>query len=143
DGLVQSTGAAHAIPTNPPNHCDNNGGLGGGLRPDKPSNSTACVEIWAGDSLTINSLAPHNGQVNADIGSSGGSNGHSWIDVFARGNIQILGDTSGTVFTVHANMGLTNGTAGTIQVGSLAGSITGSGLALQADSTGGGASGGQ
>jgi hypothetical protein len=93
DGLVQSTGPGHAIPTNPPNHCDNNAGAGGGLRPDKPANSTACVEVWAGDSLTISSVLPHTGEVNADIGFSGGTERHSWIDLFARGNVQIVGAT--------------------------------------------------
>ena len=47
----ESTGGGHAIPNSPANHC--HGPIGNPSRPDKPANSTACIEVWAGDSLVI------------------------------------------------------------------------------------------
>lgn len=133
-GLVESTGPGHAIPNNPPNH------LNSIYRPDKPSNSTAGVEIWATEELLIDALN-HNGQVNADIAMSGGTEGIAWIDLFAYKHINIIGKTAGN-FAVHANEGATNGGGGIVTVKSLAGDIRAIGLALQADSTGGGGAGG-
>jgi parallel beta-helix repeat protein len=135
DGLVQSFGPGHAVPVNPINHCDH------ANRPDKPANSTGCVEIWAGDSLTLDSVT-HNGQINADIGLGGQVGGRGWIDMFARGPVLILGDTSGTAFDVHSNQGGTNGFAGIIHVASLVSSVTASGTAFQVDDLGGGSKGG-
>ena len=49
NGLVQSIGVGHAQPFNPHNHCDNTN------HTDKPANATGCVEVWAGDSLIVDS----------------------------------------------------------------------------------------
>ena len=161
DGKVESTGAGHAIPNSPTNHCYyqkagfpsppqvpvNPADDPANPRTDKPANSTACVEIWAGTTLTINSVLPHNGQVNADTGSGGGNEGTSWIDLFARGNINIIGD-SRTFFAVHANdndgSGGTGSQGGLVDVLSTGGKITASGNALQANGNpaSGGADGG-
>jgi len=161
DGKVESTGAGHAIPNSPTNHCYfqiagfpsppqvpvNPADDPQNPRPDKPANSTACVEIWAGTTLTINSVLPHNGQVNADTGSGGGNEGTGWIDLFARGNINIIGD-SRTFFAVHANdndgSGGTGSQGGLVDVLSTGGKITASGHALQANGNpaSGGADGG-
>ena len=53
-------------------------------RPGKETNSTACVEIWSGTTLTIDSTGTHFGQVNADTATSGGITGLGWIDLLAR-----------------------------------------------------------
>ncbi|MEX0642812.1 MAG: hypothetical protein WD468_08940 [Pirellulales bacterium] len=127
-GLVESTGHGHAVPNNPPNH------LNGTNRPDKDPNSTAGVEIWAGSTLVIDSLN-HNGQVNADL--TIGAMGRSWIDLFAVGAITIIGDTTGP-FAVHATNGGNNPTGGTITVKSTEGTITASGLAIDASAGGSG-----
>jgi parallel beta helix pectate lyase-like protein len=125
NGLVESTGDGHVIPNSPPNHCNSSN------RPDKPTNSTGCIEVWAGDSLTINPTA----EINADTGSSGGNDGTGWIDLFCRGPITITGPTS-TPFAVHANgLGGSGGVGefgGLVTVKSAAGTVTASGLALQA-----------
>lgn len=136
DGLVESTGSGHAIPNSPPNHLD------GSNRPDKPSTSTGGVEIWAGGSLTIDSLSAA-GEINADIGITGGPQGRGWIDLFARGDIRIIGDTTGA-FAVHANGGIQQNTddGGLVTVKSKSGKVTASGLALQADATSAGSNGG-
>lgn len=133
DGLVESTAGGHAVPTNPPNHCY--GPVGNPSRPDKPQNSTACIEVWAGDSLTINASA----ELNADLGLNNSSNeGVSWIDLFARGNIVINGDDA-LPFSVHANgVGGSGGNGeegGIVTVKSKQGSVAASGKALQATST--------
>src|SRR5262249_3658870 len=104
NGVVRSSGSGHAPPNNPANHCG---------RPDrnnKPSNATAWVEIWSGDSITIDATGSHSGQIDADVGMAGGTLGTSWIDVFARGDVVILGGTSS--YAVHANMTLVNGRGG-------------------------------
>ncbi len=49
-GLVESTGVGHGIPKNPPNSCN------AAFRPDKPANSTACVEC--GPAIRSSSTAP-------------------------------------------------------------------------------------
>src|SRR5207249_9416719 len=93
DGQVLSLGnTGHAIPNNPVNHCVPP------TRADKPANSTACVEVWSGGDLIITL----DGEVGADTGGSGGNEGTSWIDAFARGNILIDGD-AGKPFAIHAN----------------------------------------
>ena len=125
NGRVISTGAGHAVPVNPPNHCANVN------RPGKPDKSTACVEVWSGGSLTINSTA----EINADSGSSGGNAGANWIDLFARGRISILANDV-EPFAVHAKgTGGSGGLGefgGTITVKSTGDTVTISGLALQA-----------
>ena len=107
-------------------------------------NSTACVEVWAGDSLIINSIAPHNGEINADTGGPGGGKGTGWIDIFARGDIAIVGPTLATKpFAVHANgLANTNDVGGLIDVESTEGEVSASGRAIQANATGNGGKGG-
>ena len=140
NGLVESTGGGHGIPTNPPNHCY--GPIGNPSRPDKPQNSTACIEVWAGDSLVINAT----GELNADLGLTGDNDGVSWIDLFARGDIAINGNSS-LPFSVHANgTGGTGGDGeegGIVRVASKEGSVTASGKALQASSESNGSDGGR
>jgi hypothetical protein len=56
-----------------------------------PIGYSACVEIW-GNNVTIDSTGTHHGEVNAD--------GirfplRAWIDIFARKDITIVGDTTG------------------------------------------------
>jgi len=134
-GIVESTGAAHGAPNSPFNHCAN------ANRPDKPSNSTACIEIWSGSTIVIDSNAPHAGELNADIGFSGGGSGFSWIDIFANGKITISDGTNNPGFAVHANK-ILQGLAGTITVKSLGANIEANGNALQADCTHAGGAGG-
>ncbi len=134
-GLVESTGPGHVVPTNPPNRCN--------LR-NRPHNTTidpmACVEVWSGGSLIIDRTGTRKGEINADTAQSGGTS-IAWVDLFARGDITIAGNT--TKYTVHANEFLTNGSGGLITVKSLSGKATTSGLAIQANSTTGGGRGGQ
>ena len=132
NGLIESTAGGHGVPNSPPNHCY--GPIANPSRPDKPQNSTACIEVWAGDSLVISST----GRLNADLGLSGDNDGTSWIDLFARGNITINGLTgnSSVPFSVHANgLGGSGGDGeegGIIKVVSKQGSVTANGKALQA-----------
>jgi hypothetical protein len=140
-GLVESTGPGNVVPNSPPNHCGNNAGKGGGGRPDKPANSTACVEIWAGDSLVIDSKAPHNGQINTDTAQAAGFQ-RSWVDIFARGPITITGD-SAAPYAVHANESVTNAIGGGVTIKSTAGTVSMTGLAVQANATAGGGRGGE
>ncbi len=123
-GLVESTGnGAHAIPNSPVNHCY------APSRPDKNPNSTTCVEIWAGDSLIIDHTGSHNGEISVD--HTGNSNKMGWIDLFARGDIQILNDKT-SPFAVHANPGTANTQpAFDVTVKSKAGNITATGHAIQ------------
>jgi hypothetical protein len=135
DGLVESTGPGHQNAAGK-NLCN------APPRPGHPVNSTACVEIWSGTTIEIDSNAPHRGEVNADTALSGGTQGRGWIDLFANGDISVIGDTAGT-FAVHANQpNLTNGTGGQIAAKSLSGNIDATGLAFQADATPGGGDGG-
>jgi hypothetical protein len=140
NGLVESTGVGHAIPNSPPNHCY--GPTGNPPRLDKPQNSTACIEVWAGDSLVIGAT----GELNADLGLTGDNGGVSWIDLFARGDIAINGNSS-LLFSVHANgTGGTGGDGeegGIVRVASKQGSVTASGKALQASSESNGSDGGR
>jgi hypothetical protein len=135
-GLVQSTGPAHqsAAPLcTPP------------IRPGKPVESSACVEIWAGTTLTIDSTGTHKGEINADVGFSGGTSGRGWIDILANGDI-LLNDGTGNDFVnpaipgpqsdylVHANMNpLTDSTAGILLVQSKLGKVDTFGRTLQAN----------
>jgi hypothetical protein len=63
-GLVESSGPGHKLPLD--NLCNVN-------RPGKPANSAACVEIWSGTTLEIDSTNGHKGEVNADTGQAGGN----------------------------------------------------------------------
>ena len=93
--------------------------------------------------MTINAFDVNNGQVNADTAQSGG-NEIAWIDIFAKGNIKIIGDTTGIVYAVHANQShVTNSNGGIVTVKSTDGSVTTSGLAVQANATKGGSHGGK
>ena len=65
-GLVESTGAGHGPPGGV--HCR-----------ETPANATGCVEVWAHGTLTIT------GEINADLCCAGGTDGTSWIDLFAAG----------------------------------------------------------
>ncbi len=130
-GLVESTGPGHGVPSDPPNRC------AGVDRPGKPANATACVEIWAGKSLTIDSGGAR-GEVNADVGMRGGSE-IAWIDLFAGGPIVIAGGGAGpyppedSPYAVHANQFTSGSVGGIVTVKSLEGSVTLSGRAIQAD----------
>jgi hypothetical protein len=135
-GLVASIGPAHE-------------GFAGNLcnspnRPGKPLNSGACVEIWSGTTLTIDSTGTHKGEVNADTGQSGGSEGSSWIDILANGAITIRGNATAPpagnnsttpAFAVHANQTVGSGHGGTITVISKDSSVSTFGRALQANAS--------
>jgi len=153
-GLVESTGSGHATPNSPPNSCSDLAPAAGSpprrnpvTRPGKPTFSTGCVEIWSGTTILIDSTGTHQGQVNADVGFSGGTRGIGWIDLFANGNIDITdGNGNGAnVFAVHANGGLfqNSDTGGLITIKSILGNVTTTGNAIQADATSGGSAGGQ
>jgi hypothetical protein len=123
-GLVESTGAGHAPP--PGTHCR-----------ETPPNATACVEVVAHGTLTIS------GQINADLCCAGGTEGTSWIDLFAASDISIVG---GATYAVHANENMgTGGTGsqgGVVRVWSVGGSVLTTGLAIAANGIGGGGDGG-
>src|SRR5262249_28294079 len=80
---------------------------------------------------------------NADTGASpGGSSGTSWIDLFARGPISIIGSNL-VPFAVHANgKAGTNDNGGIITVKARDRNVLATGLALQADAIGAGGHGG-
>ena len=63
-GKVESTGPGHVRP--PANRCH------APDRSDKPDNASACVEIWSGGTLTIDSTGVLKGEINADTAQSGG-----------------------------------------------------------------------
>ncbi|PWU23543.1 MAG: hypothetical protein C5B48_08445 [Candidatus Rokuibacteriota bacterium] len=132
-GLVASTGPSHARPTQNRCHAPD--------RLDKPDNAPACVEIWSGGPLTINGVAPHNGEINADTAQFGGVNCCAWIDLFASGDISIVGPNTGT-FAVHADQFVTGGFGGLITVKSTGGSVTARGQAINASDTRSGGDGG-
>jgi hypothetical protein len=148
-GLVESTGTGHAVPNSPKNHCDST------YRPGKPTNSTACVEVWTSGDLVIDSVPLPidtidtirdsegcKGEINADTGGPGGSSGTSWIDLFAGKNITIEGDNVAP-YAVHANGNAgTNDNGGVITVKSKAGAVGTFGLAIQANAFGNGGKGG-
>jgi hypothetical protein len=110
-GRVVSDGTASIPPSSPTNHCYfrvpgftldfNPANDPRDPRLDKPPDPTACVEIWAGRALTIDRTGSHRGEVDVDrvICQDGG---RAWIDLFARGDITILGSELGG-FTVHAD----------------------------------------
>ncbi len=134
-GLIESEGVGHAVPgTNNPNHCDS------AFRPGHPLAATGCIEVWAGTVL-IDSNAPHNAELSTD--KEGQCGGRSWIEIFGRKDVTILGDNN-VPFAVHANNECANSqTAGDINIKSAEGSVSASGDAVQADATGAGGVGGQ
>lgn len=83
NGLVQSivtpgTSGGHALPTSPPNRCNNDTATHG-----TANKFTACVEIWA-NNITINSILPNKGEVDADGVTDNTTNDtRAWIDLFA------------------------------------------------------------
>src|SRR5438093_7145529 len=122
-GLVQSIGNSNQAP--PGNLCNDP------PRPGHIPNSNQCVEIWAGPSLTVDASGIHNGQVSADTTPSPtGGRGRGWIDLFATGDISILGDTAGA-YAVHNNV---NTHGAPIVVKTTNGKVTAAGLAIQANS---------
>jgi hypothetical protein len=126
-GLVESFArGGHRVPNSPPNHC------AGAFRPGKPADSVGCVEIVSGGFLLVDSTPPHNAEISADTGGVGGG-GHSWIDLFAKAEIQVIGDVD-PPYSVHAN-GLSgaNDKGGTITLKTRDQGITASGFAVQAD----------
>ncbi len=156
-GLVESTGPGHTVPsgTLTDTHRPDNLCAGSTVRPGKPLNSTACVEVWSGTDLEINSTGLHRGQINADTDFGGGTNGIGWIDLLANHDIKILDGTGNDsddphsvpigVFAVHANQGSGDGChGGLVNVQSKKGTVTENGLALQAEAIGAtGCKGGQ
>ena len=134
-GLVESTGPGQER-ANGRNLCNDP------VRPGKPVNSTACVEIWSEGPIRIDAGGGNTGEINADTGFSAGVAGTGWIDILSQhGEIAIAGDADAP-YAVHANQGLTNGHGGSIQVDSLFGLVTLSGKAIQAnDRTPGGKGG--
>ena len=135
-GLVELTGDGSSTPNYPATQ------LGPSNRPGKPANSTGGIEVW-GDYVNIDGLNT-NGELNADIGVCGGTSGHGWIDVFANGQLTILGPMSGS-FAVHANgsLHLNNDSGGTISIKCVSGDILATGLVAEADATTSGSTGGQ
>ncbi len=125
-GLVESTGPGHGPPNSPANQC------AGASHPDKPANSTACIQIVAGTSLLIDATGGAHGEINADVGQSGGS-GMAWIDIFASGPITIKGATGeGVPFVVHANEFVSNSPGGLITVKSVTSKVSLAGNAIEA-----------
>ena len=111
NGLVQSIvtpriNGGHALPTNPPNRCNNDTATHG-----TANKFTACVEIWA-NNITIDSILPNKGEVDADGVTDNTTNDtRAWIDLFAKNNITINNDDVGP-FSVHAKAGPTEGDFG-------------------------------
>jgi parallel beta-helix repeat protein len=156
-GIVESTASGHVIPNNPPNHCN----LQSSAHPigNGPSTGfTGCVEVWSGTTILIDSTGTNKGEINADIGITGGTQGRGWIDLFANGDITIKDGTGNnhtydfgggckfaSTFAVHSNGGLCQNTddGGLITVKSTGGDVVASGNALQADATSSGSNGGE
>jgi parallel beta-helix repeat protein len=145
NGLVQSIALAnggHAIPA-AGNRCNDDNVV---AHPIGAANAfTACVEIW-GNNITINSIAPNNGEVNAN---GVRAPNRAWIDLIARFNIVVNNDLTGTNITnpysVHANSATavnSNSFGGVITVQAVGGTFTSTGKAVQANGTGPGSDGG-
>jgi hypothetical protein len=118
-GLVESTAVGHAIAAG--NLCNNSG------HPEDGSYST-CVEIWAGGTLTIDSVNG-SGEVSAD--HFGNSNLAGWVDLYAREDIQILNTNSGA-FAVHGVPGSANSQNKryVVTIRSTAGNVSATGFAI-------------
>ena len=151
NGRVESTAPGQATPHNPANSCSDATTIAPRrnivTRSGKPQSSTGCVEIWSGTTLLIDSTSAHAGEVNADVGFTGGTTGRGWIDLLANGNIDII-DGAGNdriinacgasvfiSFAVHANGGLCQAQddGGLILIQSYQGDVGASGDAIQAD----------
>jgi uncharacterized repeat protein (TIGR01451 family) len=133
-GLVASTGPGHAKGVS--NRCALPD------RPDKPINAHACVEVWSGGPITIDASGMHRGEINVDTAQSGGVLCCGWIDVFARGDVTILGGASKR-YAIHANQALTNAFGGFVTIKSVDGSVLATGRAIQASASRPGGTGGQ
>ena len=160
DGLVESTGSGHVNPTNPPNHCNLTPAAHDPTSAGHSQFFTGCVEIWSGTTVLIDSTGTHKGEVNANIGFTGGTAGRGWIDIYANGDITIKDGTGNnrnaqvppngpgtyaTTFAVHSNGGISQNTddGGLITIKSLGGNVVAaSGDAIQADAISGGSNGG-
>jgi hypothetical protein len=94
--------------------------------------------------LTIDSTAPNNGEVSADL-SGANPAGWGWIELFAKSDITINGDTvANSPFAVHANENLkTNAHGGFIRAASTAGSVIASGRDFQTNAIANGSIGGR
>jgi Right handed beta helix region len=153
DGLVESTGSGHGAPNTPANSCSNAATSqlrrNPVTRPGKPLTSTGCVEIWSGTTIVVDSTGTHGGEVKADIGVTGGSQGRGWIDLLANGTITIHdgtgNDGAAAVFAVHANGSTMQNTdnGGLILIQTYNGSVVATGNAVQADALTSGSSGGE
>ena len=93
---MESTGPGHVRSAREP--------LSRSHRSDKPANAPACVEVWSGGTITVDSqLEALKGEINADTAQSGGVNCCAWIDLFAhRGHRRSRAIPIG-VFALHAN----------------------------------------
>jgi hypothetical protein len=125
EGILESSGEGHGTPNSPPNHCNST------FRPGKPSNSTGCIEVWGGE-IAITNTAELRSDIN--LPGNGGTEGESWIDLFALGNISITGRTGAAdTFAVHADTASgSDSTPNTVTVKSTTGTVTASGKALSA-----------
>src|SRR5262249_45750657 len=116
NGLVESIGIGHAMPVNPPNHCNADS-----VAHPSPPAYTACVEIF-GSTVTINSILPNKGEVRAD---GIRSPFRAWIDIVAQDDVVINNDFAGN-YSVHANGATStnaNSFGGVITIDALAGTF--------------------
>ncbi len=131
-GRVESV--AGVVPDGMPNRCT------APFRPDKPTNATACIEVWAGGKLVVTTITPNNGYVVAETGAgvSAALPGIccTWIDLFANGDVTIQGrptSVRGQPYAIAARQTAANAKGGSIDVKSVKGKVTTSGRALVAD----------
>ncbi len=139
-GFVQSAGGV--VPEGPPNGCSLPD------RPDKPLEAVACIEVWSGGAIRVDATGLLTGVDLVDSGESGDPRPGvccTWIDLFARRDITILGHAVGersAPFAASARQFSPDTPAGIITVKSVAGKVVTSGRALQADATSAGGVGG-
>ena len=77
----------------------------------------------------------------ADISLAGGEVGAAWLDIFVRGDIDLMGEASGA-YAVHSNGTAAGATGSTITIHSAEGRFTASRRAVQANATASGGNGG-
>ena len=117
-GLVASTGPAHELPL--ANVCNVN-------RPGKPANSGACVEIWAGTTLLIDSTRRTRGRSTPTPGVGrharagvdrppGERRDHDPGQCDGAGVPRVNNNDTSPAYAVHANQFLRNGHGGDITV---------------------------
>ena len=129
-GLVQSLGGP--TPDAAPDGCRD------ASRPGKPAGATACIEVWSGRAVTIDATGLPTGALNADAIASGGVGGTptgvccTWIDVFADGDVTVVGAATGT-FALSARQFAGNAPAGQVTVKSVHGQVTMHARGIQAD----------